>query len=81
MPATAAPPVSVETLVALWHGDDDCDGYWHPELVAAACDLIQPANVTTIRNHFYPCKPGAELPDGAAHMIVAGYWTWRRRQP
>lgn len=77
MPATAT--LTVDDLLALWHGDEDSDGYWQPELVARVCELIQPGNVLVVRNRFYPSKAGADVPEDAAKMIVSGYWTWRRR--
>lgn len=74
MPVLEA-PVAVDTaeLVAQWHGDDDTCGYWHPELVAKACDLEQPSSELFALRIFYPDAFTHEVDDDAVEIVKQGW--------
>lgn len=72
--------VSVDDLLALWHGDEDACGYWHPSIVIEVCRLTRPASVDVVRARFYPGQGAGEVPEFAGKLIALGFTIWARRR-
>jgi hypothetical protein len=82
---TEATLTSVHQLLSLWHGDKDCDGFMHPELVAKVCDLMRPppSRADDVAIRFYPAFTAAQLASDnpeAMDLIRDGFMVWERRK-
>jgi hypothetical protein len=81
--------VSVNEILALWHGDEDTFGYQHYELVVKLCDLTQPNSFEVLRRKLYPAvtvptSGGVSTTDPFLEpetvvVLKKGWDVWRRR--
>lgn len=66
--------VTVDDLVALWHGDEETTGYWHAGLAFEVARLAKPKNDAQLIRLFYPDPwEYAEIPEEAKNVIREGW--------
>jgi hypothetical protein len=73
----AAEPLTDRDLAALFTGDRDSLGYYHPALVRELCRRMKPPSAQAVYSLLYDVERRGQLPSVAADAIDEGYAKWR----
>lgn len=71
--------VALQTLLELWHSDEDSCGYHAGELVVAACEHVRPASELAAVAIFYPGLNIVDVPEDDRDLIAKSYRAYINR--
>lgn len=74
--ATAYPAQQARTLIALFLGDRDSTGYYHPFLIRELCRLRQPKDLDALRQFVYGPMPVDRIDPDGYETLERGYLMW-----